>query len=235
MRLAVLSDIHGNLEALETVIRHLKSKKIDYWVCPGDIIGYGPFPNECIQLVKDSFKYIIMGNHDKACIDDVNRNISAFNPYAYKALLWTTRKLTKESKRFLAELPLTETIKIETINLVMFHGSPFHPLDEYVDPSYPTSRLDYYIQSTGANILILGHTHVPMIYKSKGSGKLLNPGSVGQPRDGDPQASVAIIKVEEDNVDIEIYRVKYAVDKTVKAMKDAKLPKILWERLFIGR
>ncbi|MFQ5820247.1 MAG: metallophosphoesterase family protein [Candidatus Heimdallarchaeota archaeon] len=236
IRLAVLSDIHGNLEALETIIRHFKGKKIDLWVCPGDIVGYGPFPNECIQLVKDSFKHVIMGNHDHASIDrGVDRNIPAFNPYAHKALLWTANKLTKESKRFLAELPLTETIPIEKITLAMFHGSPFHPLDEYVDPSYPSTRLDYYIQSTGADILILGHTHVPMVYNSKKEGMLLNPGSVGQPRDRNPQASAAIIKVEEYKVDIEIFRVKYAIDKTAKAMKYAKLPNVLWKRLFIGR
>ncbi len=236
MRLAVLSDIHGNLEALETVIRHLKDKKIDLWLCPGDIVGYGPFPNECIQLVKDSFKHIIMGNHDQACINRfVDRNIPAFNPYAHKALLWTAHTLTKDSKRFLAELPLTEMLTIDKITLAMFHGSPFHPLNEYVDPSYPSTRLDYYIQSTGADVLILGHTHVTMIYNSKKEGMLLNPGSVGQPRDGNPKASAAIIKIEEDKIDIEIFRVKYAIEKTAKAMKKAKLPKVLWERLFVGR
>lgn len=230
-RIAILSDIHGNLEALTTILQQIQGMNIELLLCLGDVVGYGPFPNECVQHVKTECSHIIMGNHDQACID---QNIAEFNVYAQSAILWTARTLTKKSKRFLATRPLSETITIEKTTLAMFHGSPIHPLDEYVDPSYHPSLLDDYIQSTGADVLLLGHTHVPMIYNSKKGGCLLNPGSVGQPRDRDPRASVAIVKIEEDQVDIEILRVSYEIKKTAKAMRTAGLPKLLSERLFHG-
>jgi putative phosphoesterase len=221
MRVAVLADIHSNLPALEAVLEDIGEAKI---YCNGDLVGYNPYPNEVIELVKKKGILCTLGNHDYAVLTG---NTAWFNPYAARALEWTRKRITKENLAFLASLPF-----FYEGGFYMTHGSPRYYLDEYVTEDYPEEIVRGFFSHTKRSVITLAHTHVP--YARRLDEKLLfNPGSVGQPRDFDPRASYALLDVEKKHV--EIKRIKYDVEAVVEAVIKAGLPPILGYRLREGR
>ncbi len=219
--IAVISDIHANLPALEAVLREIGD--VDEILCAGDLVGYNPWPNEVISMVRERGIRCILGNHDRAIL---RRDFSYFNPIAVEACQWTLEHLTPESLEFLASLPENMILDMDDSRIAVHHGSPWDE-DMYV---YPDMVDESFLEKDGADILIMGHTHVPFIAEFP-SGKILNPGSVGQPRDGDPRASYAII----DEQGIEIRRVDYDIDRVYKEILRSGLPEVLGERLYFGR
>ena len=226
MIIGVISDIHSNLEALKSVLDELEG--IDLILCIGDIVGYGPRPNECIDITKEKCKYVIQGNHDFCTMN--LETISWFNAEAAKAIQWTQKTLTLESKTYLSELKPNLDFKIDDIKINLFHGSPDSPLYQYIYlNSQSKEKIDVWLKS--CDILILGHTHVPFIYKTE-IGLAINPGAVGQPRDSNPNASYAIIDTEK--MSAKIKRVEYNIDSTAHEILKEKLPKFLATRLYLG-
>ncbi len=247
MRLLVLSDIHANRTALDAALEAAR-ERWDRVICLGDVVGYGPDPNEVVDRVRELGGVTIRGNHDKAgCgLEDP----ADFNPVARSAALWTREQLRPENREYLQKLP-TGPLEVDGISVV--HGA-FHDEDEYVFA--PAQAIDGLLDSPSA-VTFFGHTHmqggfwlrdneVNAIHLRAAPGQqfatlkiedgthyLLNPGSVGQPRDGDARAAFAISDL--DHHAVEFWRVPYDVESVQKRLLDAGLPEPLVLRLAFGR
>jgi putative phosphoesterase len=219
MEVAVIADVHSNLPALEAVLAEVEGLSV--YSC-GDVVGYYPFPNETIDLVRKRGITGVMGNHDYAV---VKGDVSALNTSAAAAVRWTRNVLSGPNLEYLASLPESYRGKGFTI----YHGSPQNKLFEYVFPVYPEEKLE--LSSLDTEVLILGHTHIPFV-KKLGSGLVINPGSVGQPRDGDPKAPYAILDAEKKKVTMK--RVAYDIDMVAEEIRRNGLPEGLAERLYRG-
>jgi predicted phosphodiesterase len=242
MRCAVLADIHSNLEAFQAVLRDLEERggADEIW-CLGDIVGYGPDPHECIQLLRQHRCECVAGNHDWAAIGKLDT--SAFNPEAAAACHWTAEALKKEDADFLAGLP--PTLRLDDFTLV--HGSPREPIWEYV-LSAQAAKANF--DCFDSRFCLIGHSHSPLLFEldSKNSCRLeqlpeqlslktdsrfiINCGSVGQPRDGDPRASYAVIDTAQES--LWHCRVKYDFKVTQEKILDADLPVRLASLLSVG-
>lgn len=248
---ALISDIHGNLEALNAVLEHIRAHNIDEIYCLGDIIGYGPNPVECIDVVMDNCTRTILGNHDQAVIFDPE----GFNPVALKAIYWTRDQLEKniggkqradQRWDFIGELPRRH----DEGRFLFVHGSPRDPTNEYVFPEfvYDTARLENMMKRV-EHICFQGHTHIPGIIVESGrfispvdidyvftigeEKAMINVGSVGQPRDEDPRA--CYVTVDSENNLVEYHRIDYDFEKTRKKIYDIpSLDNMLGDRLTRG-
>lgn len=226
MRLAILSDIHSNIHALKTVEAELKGGGgADVIVCAGDIVGYGAFPNECCKTISAISKPTVLGNHDLAAL---NRDTSFMNSYAAKAVLWTSSRLDDDSRRWLHSLSKEARFQVAGLEVSMYHGS-VESCTEYVFEEDATESM---LTRARCGLLILGHTHAPYVRRFP-SGLIVNPGSVGQPRDGDPRTSYALLDTESH--ECEILRLDYDIDKAASAIESAGLPRFLADRLTVGR
>jgi diadenosine tetraphosphatase ApaH/serine/threonine PP2A family protein phosphatase len=240
----LISDVHSNLLALETVLE--ACGPVDAIWNLGDTVGYGPRPNECISLLQEkSVNLWLAGNHDLAALDQ--RRLSGFNPVAALAARWTGDQLTEEHQRFLSQLsPITEEH-----GYLLAHGSPRDPISEYI---FGASEATANLRLLAGQICFVGHTHFPIIAAPGPDGELatvrlltdgeavhlgnagpliLNPGSVGQPRDGDRRASFGILDLGSQIFTLR--RVEYDIRATQKAMREAGLPDQLVSRLENGR
>ena len=231
MRIALISDVHSNLEAFEAVWDEIKDA--DVILCMGDLVGYGASPNEVVEFVREEMRrkrfLCVQGNHDNAVAFGTDWR---FNPYARRTIRWHERVLSVENVEFLRRLPFKETFTDDTgRTYMMVHGSPRAPIDEYVFPWLPDTEFGTLLTYVKQDDLLLGHTHVPMLKELEG-GRIINPGSVGQPRDGDWRASYTIIDTRENRV--ELHRVEYDVYKAAEKIVKAGLPRMLAERLFEG-
>lgn len=230
MRIAVLSDIHSNLEALAAIMAHVRLQKIKtVWVA-GDIIGYCANPNEVLQFLRKENAVMIAGDHDKEVL--TLGDLKFFNEYAQQALIYTNKVLTEENKAFLSTLKETYEETIDTRRIFMAHGSPDNPLKEYVYSTVPDANLLAMLVKTKADILIIGHTHQPFVRRIGGK-LVINPGSVGQPRDSTPTSEYCIL--DPMYMQATIQRVKYDVNTAAKKIISARLPRYLADRLFQGR
>jgi predicted phosphodiesterase len=231
MRILVISDIHANLTALEAVIADVG--EIDATWCLGDLVGYGPDPNECIQRVLQLPNLLcLIGNHDAAVIGQIE--IDSFNPEARQAVVWTQQNLTSANAAYLRSLP--ERALLNSVTLV--HGSPRQPVWEYLlDTRTATQNFAHF----ETPFCFVGHSHLPVIYQLNAGRRsadliipetdhhiamapraIFNPGSVGQPRDRDPRASYAVFEPEEHIWDYR--RVPYDVTSVQERMQAHDLP-----------
>lgn len=240
MRYGILGDIHANLEALEAVLEEMDKKGVDKYVSVGDLVGYGANPSECIKKVRDLNTTVVAGNHDFAAVDKLN--IDFFNTYARESALWTRSQLSAEEKNYIKSLKLVEYCD----NFTVVHSTLYSPeLFEYIQTSYD-AHLSFEQQTTPLSFL--GHSHVPVNFfkrrnvsfnmetevKIDESMKIMiNVGSIGQPRDENPDAVCVVYDSDEGKVIIS--RVRYDVEKTARKIVGAGLPEILAERLKYGR
>ena len=247
MRYLIISDIHSNMEAFDSCIKRAQQAGFDTVLCCGDLVGYGPNPIEAIEGVRKLNALTIRGNHDRvaAGLDEATQ----FNPHARRAVYWTREALPDSYRDYLAGLPVGPMEVTPEAQLV--HGAITHE-DDYI---FTEADADENFRLTDKTITFFGHSHFPVVFsdgrdnsvqamsyefdefvavKCEAGRKLLvNPGSVGQPRDGDPRASFAIW--DPDRARIEFYRVEYDVNLTQEKMRAADLPNYLIERLAHGR
>ncbi len=278
MRVLILSDIHANLVALEAVLAAAREQYDTIW-CLGDVIGYGPRPNECVELVRERVQLCVLGNHDWAGIDRPGVRVRDFNPQARDAILWTRNELNSENLRYLDNLSDHPMHPLDDDTLLMTHASPREPVWEYI--LTPKVAMENFL-SFNEQICLVGHTHKPIVYHwqlhemehdpalngrhptdqagealpiepryratvdalmpkpgtalqldtSPSQRLILNPGSVGQPRDNDPDAAYAILDTEKFTWAYE--RVPYDIGATQRQMREAGLPQRLIERLNYG-
>ena len=225
MKLALISDIHGNLEALNSVLKEIKKRKIKNIYCLGDIIDYGANSNECAEIIRKNKIPAIMGNHDFTAV--TLEGIEELNPIAQKCCEVTNKLLTNYNKEFLLKLP--ETMKIENIFLV--HGSPRDYLNEYVYPNTPNYEIKELFKIAKKQIIAMGHTHIPFI-KKIGDKLAINPGSVGQPRDGNNKASFCVL--DNKKLEAEVVRMGYDIRKAADKIGGIGMPFFISDRLFDG-
>ncbi|MFH0797876.1 MAG: metallophosphoesterase family protein [Candidatus Woesearchaeota archaeon] len=229
MKVAFIADIHSNLEALDSVFAHIQKQGITNIICIGDIVGYGANPNECTTIMRQKKVPSVIGNHDYSALE--LKEIEKFNQYGQAALRWTNTKLAKENRDFLAKLPKFLNIKLADKTLLAVHGSLNDPLFEYVYPQTPDSVVKELLTRSKSDILVMGHTHIPFI-KRFGQRLVLNPGSVGQPRDNVSEA--CYISLELDTMKPIIHRVKYDIARASGKIITSGLPRYLAERLHKG-
>jgi putative phosphoesterase len=230
MRLLVVSDVHSNLAALGRVIEDAGG--FDVLVCAGDIVGYGPDPGDCVERLKELDVRSVSGNHDLG-VTVGERPTSHFNVHAAAAVEINRRLLNPAQLRWLERLPKGLNLEIGGVKVSVFHGSPDRPIWEYVFPSEAELRADEFFEATGADLLILGHTHVPFVHRFNDR-VLMNPGSVGQPRDGNPKASYMLVDVVDGGIEVSHRRVEYDIEAVASRMRRLGLPEMLVVRLFHG-
>jgi putative phosphoesterase len=213
MRILLVADIHGNWPALQAL-----NEPHDVCLCLGDLVDYGLEPAPCIDWVRQKVRYAVRGNHDHG----VAQNVTITGRNGFKWLTGMTRPLTRErlspdDVRFLSRLPVSRLLTLEDTRFLLVHATPRDPMDEYAQPDadYWSRRL----QNVDADVICVGHTHQPYVLEV-GDKLVINPGSVGQPRDGDPRASYAVI----ENFQIELKRIEYPVEETVKVVQESNLP-----------
>jgi len=226
MRILVISDVHSNLAALESVLDDVGH--YDAAICAGDIVGYGPNPEECVDRLYFKGFHCVLGNHDAAV---ATSETDWFNDDAQTAIRINRSQLSLTSLRWLGSLPTVLKLELDGIRFAVYHGSPTQPLTSYIYADDARTHADQIIQQTAADITILGHTHIPYSV-NKHDKHITNPGSVGQPRDNDPRASYALIETVENT--IEHRRVIYNIDATAEAIDIAGLPHRFATRLYAG-
>jgi len=229
-RVLILADIHANPIALKAVLEDVG--KVDRILCAGDIVDYNPWPLEALRMVGEHHIASVLGNHDRDC---AHGSPVGYNPYAELSCLWTYNQLTEEAKRRLLALSESLWVDVEGRTVFLCHGSPWDLVDEYVFPPPATPRevLRDCLREVGSKILVMGHTHVPFVEEFP-EGWVVNPGSVGQPRDRDPRASYAILWVEGSRTSLTLRRVKYNVDEVARRIVAVGLPNFLGRRLYLG-
>lgn len=225
--IAVISDIHGNLQALEAVLRDIKRRGIIEVLCLGDIVGYGANPNECIDRVRERGMPCVRGNHDEGV---VNYDYNDFNNHALIAMEWTRDVVDRKAKRFLGSLPYV----LELDSCVMAHANLVEPqlfsyTDEEEDPYFVVSNLEE-LGERRESLLLIGHTHKPAILGGENGKAIVNVGSVGQPRDDDRRACYVIL----DGTKTEIIRVEYDFQEAARRIAKAGFPEHLSKRLYSG-
>ncbi len=222
VKLAFISDIHSNLEALNAVLADIRKRKIRKVYCCGDIVGYGANPNEVIRVFREKKIVSVMGNHDLNAA--IMIHLEWFNELAAEAIIWTNSRLTEKNKFYLSTLPPL----LETELFMIVHGSPREPVYEYV---YPKSKIKPLLKLVEQRVLVFGHTHMPFVRKI-GKKLVINPGSVGQPRDKDNRAAYCVFDTK--SLEAAIVRVEYDIAAAAKKIIRAKLPRFLAERLYRG-
>lgn len=255
MRLAILSDIHANLPALEAVLADIERADLgDLW-CLGDVVGYGAQPDDCASLVRDRCDVCLVGNHDLAVLDELD--VSSFSPAAAAAVRWTQETADPATLDFLRGLEPAD----ESRDVALYHASPRDPVWEYV--LWPDQAAEC-IAVQASRVSMIGHSHVALFFvmgedhrpahaqgtdlddvargAQAGPGTrldlsegrwLINPGSVGQPRDGDPRA--AWLELDTDAWEATYHRVEYEIDRAAGAIEATDLPEHLARRLYVGQ
>ncbi len=243
MRYAIIGDIHANLAAFTAVLDDIERRgEVEKVWCLGDVVGYGPDPHECIELLRQTNHVCVAGNHDWAAIGKIDT--AEFNPDAAAACHWTAQQLSSTDVEYLGNLPLV----IEEGDFTLAHGSPREPIWEYLLSTSMAKENFAYFKT---QFCLVGHSHVPLVFSYSESGDcsfshfvtdiglvlgknrlIINPGGVGQPRDGDPRASYAIYDTESRQV--RLYRVAYNICSTQDKMAAQGLPMRLVARLTKG-
>lgn len=241
MRYGILADIHGNLEALETVLDAMADMRVERYLCVGDVVGYGADPKACIDRVREVCDVVVAGNHDWAVAERISPEF--FNPYARDAIEWTQDVLDDEDIAWLGDLPL-EAVVDETTLLV--HSTVHDPQAfDYLLTSYDAFLSMKVLEQT---LCFVGHSHIPITFLSHeglqvdfsdfidlgiAEKVIVNPGSVGQPRDDNPHAAYAVYDTDKQCIWLE--RMPYDIDTCTSKIEDAGLPQILAERLRFGK
>ena len=232
VKIAILSDIHSNIFALEAVLKDIKKKKnIKEIICLGDIVGYYAYPNECIELIRDNCSITVLGNHDAGVIGQ--ESAFFFNPTAYEMVVWTKENLTQDNYNWLTTLPRKKTIERGGKSIYLVHGSPLRTFDYFdaFSEDQWSSMLEKAFEITGTDLLMVGHTHIPFKFKY-GKKYFVNPGSVGQTRNGVPGAYYAILNTNPISITME--HLNYDFSPLQNRMKELGLPESLSERLNHG-
>jgi putative phosphoesterase len=212
MRILVVADIHANWPALQAI-----QEPYDVCLCLGDLVDYGVDPAPCIDWVRRQAHHAVRGNHDHGAAQNVS--VAGQNGYRYLTRITrplTRRRLAEDDLRFLAQLPLTRVVTLEETRFFLVHATPRDPLDEYAppDPEFWAKRLEH----VEADVVCVGHTHQPYVLEVANK-LIINPGSVGQPRDGDPRAAYALV----EDYNVQLKRVEYPVDATIEAIRQSDL------------
>jgi putative phosphoesterase len=224
VRLAIISDVHSNLPALEAVLADAEGQSVERVFCAGDLVGQGPHPNQVVSRIRRAGIPSILGNQEV----EVRELADRARPDPKRHMLWTIATLKRKNREYLLGLPADRAIEVEGKSVLIVHGSPYGTYDT-MHPSLTSETLRAWFPADAQRpaVLVGGHTHVPFV-RSVGGMLVVNAGTVGRPLDGDPRASWALLEIGKDEVRARIRRVAYPVEETVRAMKRIGMQK--WRR-----
>lgn len=241
MRYGIIADIHGNLEAMRAVLDDCRQEAVENIICLGDIVGYGADPAACLDIVMERGITSVAGNHDWAVVEKFSTEF--FNPIAAEAVAWTQKRISSQQRHYLENLPLM----LETREFVAVHGMLNHPEQFFYLRDIEDARDTFYLMKR--SVCFVGHTHVAMVLKESGGlvefersvdfdlkdgvKYIINPGSVGQPRDGDARASYVIFDTAIKRIHLK--RLDYDVATAQRKINALGLPSFLAARLSIGQ
>jgi putative phosphoesterase len=238
VKLAVFSDIHGNIQGLRAVLSDIEKRGAEIIWCGGDLVGYGAHPGEVIDLIRSRGIPTIMGNYDDgigylriACGCDYPDE--AAMERGLRSIAWTKAHTSEEQKQYLRNLPYRLQREIEGHQVVLVHGSP-ELLNEYLKEDVADAVFQRHLESTRADILLFGHTHKPF-HKVLGGKHLVNTGSAGKPKHGNPNATYALLDITRDDVKVEIIEVPYDYEAAARAVEATELPREFAQMLREGR
>lgn len=226
MRLAVFADVHSNIHAMQAVLDDIKGKKPDQVICAGDLVGYGAYPNQVIDTIRKQEVPTVMGNYDDGIgyhrlICGCDYKDEEAQRLGERSIMWTKKHTTEENKEFLRNLPKQLELTIGDKRILVVHGSP-RRLNEYLFEDTSAEVLKEILEECGADVLICGHTHIPY-HRTIDGRHVINVGSAGKPKHGDPNAVYALISVG-DSVSVRFIKVPYDVEAAAKAIEDSDLP-----------
>jgi predicted phosphodiesterase len=243
MRIALLSDVHGNLPAFRAVVDDVRASGADETWCLGDLVGYGAEPDGCVELAKEACDACLAGNHDLVVTGEID--IADFSSNAATAARWTRENISEEALSFLRELSPADAGR----EPALYHASPRDPVWEYVLSTWQATEI---MDEMQPRVSAVGHSHVALYFQRNGDSEvegavapegteldlsrgqwLINPGGVGQPRDGDPRA--AWLLLDTDTWKATWRRVEYPIDEAARAIEEAGLPSVLGQRLYAGQ
>jgi len=227
MRILAIADIHANYAALERVLE--EAPEYDLIICSGDIVGYGPSPNECIEALRKENTICVKGNHDYAM---VSGETIYLNRVAKEAISIQNDVILESNLKWLRKLPKYSSPLLAEKKAYIVHGSPKQPYREYLHPENIQNNATNLHNITGSQLIFLGHTHIPVIHPTA-NGLIINPGSVGQPRDGNPMASYMHIELDE-SLRVSHGRIEYNIDQVTEKMEKLGFPSSLAIRLIRG-
>lgn len=238
MKLAVFSDIHGNLQALKAVLEDIESRQADVIWCGGDLVGYGANPGEVVEEIQHRGIPTVMGNYDDgigysriACGCDYSSEAAMAS--GQQSIAWTKQHTTESHKVYLRNLPYRLQREFGGFQVVLVHGSP-QRLNEYLTEDLPDQVFRNHLESSRAAVLIFGHTHIPF-YKNLGGKHLVNSGSIGKPKHGNPNATYVILDITANNLNADIIEVPYDYEAAAKAIEATDLPREYAQMLREGR
>jgi len=233
-RVAVITDIHANLPALEASLERIEQLAIERVYCGGDLVGYGPHPNEVCRLIEERHIPTIYGNYDYAIARDLDDCGCAYvtqhdRELGQKSVEWTLAHTDQSSKDFMRELPFDLRVAVGANAVHLVHGSP-RKVNEYLFEDKPASLYERLAAAEKADTLVFGHTHKPWV-REYGGVRFVNCGSVGKPKDGDPRAGFAVLREAEAGLDVTIERIAYDADAVAREVVAAGLPGEYAQRL----
>lgn len=240
-RIAIFSDIHGNLPALEAVLADMEERGLrhDERYCLGDLVGYATFPNEVTQTIRKLSIPCIMGNYDQGVGNNSDNCGCAYKDAHSEALgklsiAWSNRHTTEENKAYLRALPAQTTFQLGELKVALVHGSP-RRINEYLYEDRPDASLERLLDMVESDVMVCGHTHIPY-HRILPSGRhVINEGSIGKPKDGDPRACYAIMEAEGKDLKVEFIRVGYDVERAARAIEASDMPHEYANMLRAGR
>lgn len=226
MIMACISDIHGNAVALEAVLRDIDTRGIGRVVCAGDVVGFGPFPNEVIALLRERRIPTVMGNYDAKVLGFPERKKTykkKKRPESYRSFKWTWQSLSRESRDYLAALPFSYEERMDGVNILMAHGS-MRSYRDYIPESTTREELESLLAGHAPDLFIVGHTHVPY-FMQRGRVCVAGCGSAGKPVEGSPDVSYMIVR-NAGGLSGEVVRVAYDVERLCRALIERGLPAV---------
>jgi putative phosphoesterase len=236
-RVAIVTDIHANVPALEAALRRIEELGVDDVYCGGDLVGYGPRPNEVCRAVEERSIPTIYGNYDHAIARDLD-DCGCFYPtpkdreIGQGSVVWTLEHTDERSKRFMRDLPFDLRFELGGERVRLVHGSP-RKVNEYLLEDRPARSFERIAQLADCDVLLFGHTHKPWV-REYGGVLFVNCGSVGKPKDGDPRGSFAVLAASDGEVSVSIERIEYDARAVASEIQNVELPQELAEQLVQG-
>lgn len=227
-QITIFGDIHGNLPALESVWADMDRRALDLRFCLGDLVGYGVQPNEVVDFVRSRGVPAIMGNYDEGVGNNLDDCGCAYRTPEARALgdrsiAWSNAQVSAENKRYLRNLPMTMSVMLARLRVLMVHGSP-RRINEYLFEDRPESSVLRLFDMTGADVIVCGHTHLPYDRPLPGGKRLINAGSVGKPKDNDNRAGYLILTADERGLGVELVRLPYDVEAAASLIEASDMP-----------
>ncbi|GIL12808.1 MAG: phosphoesterase [Chloroflexota bacterium] len=227
-RVVVFGDIHANLPALEAVIADMDARGLADRCCLGDLVGYGTFPNEVVARIREMNVPTLMGNYDQGVGSDSDDCGCAYtNPVSEalgkRSIAWTNAHTSTEHKTYLRQLPAHIPLQLGDLRVLLVHGSP-RRVNEYLFEDRPDSSFERLMDAAEADVLVCGHTHLPYHKVLPSGRRVVNAGSVGKPKDGDPRACYVVLSAEGAQLSVEFVRVPYDVEKAARAIEASDMP-----------